>query len=172
MQIVKSFKHLLTIPIILLAVAMMSSACGGARLITVGDKAPDFKLQTPSGVNRSLSEFQGSNVFLIFEQIPCAYCDAQRPHIQNALQSSNTKISVISIYCENSPANVEKDIKEKGLTNFGIALVDTEATVGTQCGFGKAYPYNVLIDGNGIVKAVKIGPFTNSDEVTTWLKSL
>jgi len=155
-----------------LSLLLIISACGGARLLSVGDKAPDFKLKTPSDVNRSLSEYKGSNVFLIFEQIPCAYCDAQRPHIQNALQSSSTKVSVISIYCENSAANVEKDIKEKGLANFGIALVDSEAAVGTQCGFGKAYPYNVLIDANGIVKAVKIGPFTSQDEVTSWLKSL
>jgi peroxiredoxin len=151
---------------------LILSACSGVRPLAIGDKAPEFKLKTTAGVNRSLSEFKGSNVFLIFEQLPCTYCDAQRPHIQNALQSFNVKVSVISIYCENSATNVEKDIKDKGLTNFGIALIDTEALVGTQCGFGKAYPYNVLIDENGIVKAVKIGPFTSQDEVKVWLKSL
>jgi peroxiredoxin len=159
--------------VLLLTFAVILSACGGgARLLSVGDKAPNFELKTTSGTSKSLSEYQGKNVFLIFEQIPCAYCDAQRPHIQNALKSSGIDVSVINIYCENSAATVEKDIKAKGLTDFGIALVDTEAAVGTQCGFGKAYPYNVLIDGNGIVKAVKIGPFTNSDEVLNWLKSL
>lgn len=166
-------KNLLTTMIVLaLSLMLISSACGGARFIVAGDKAPEFKLKTPSGVNRTLSEFKGSNVFLIFEQIPCANCDVQRPFIQNALQSSNTKVSIISIYCENSATTIEKDIKEKGLTNFGIALVDTEAAVGAQYGCGKAYPYNILIDSNGTVKAVKIGPFTSPDEVTNWIKSL
>lgn len=168
----KLYKSHSVITMIIVSSLLVLSACSGVRPLAIGDKAPEFKLKTPAGVNRSLSEFKGSNVFIIFEQIPCSYCDAQRPHIQKALQLSNTKVSVISIYCENSAANVEKDIKDKGLTNFGIALVDTDASVGTQCGFGKAYPYNVLIDGNGIVKAIKIGPFTSPDEVTSWLKSL
>ena len=141
----KLYKWLSATTILMIMFSLLIlSACSGARPLTIGDKAPEFKLKSPSGVTRSLSEFKGSNVFLIFEQIPCAYCDAQRPHIQNALQSSSIKVSVISIYCENSAATVEKDIKEKGLTNFGVTLVDTESLVGPKYGFGKAYPNNVL----------------------------
>jgi peroxiredoxin len=157
---------------IIITVLMMLPACGGARFISAGDEAPNFKLTTPSGVSKSLSDYKGSNILLIFEQIPCTNCDTQRPYIQDGLKPAGIDVTVISIYCDNSPATVDKDIKEKNLENFGVALVDPESAVGAQYGCGKAYPYNMLIDANGIVKAVKIGPFTSAQEVTSWLKSL
>jgi len=164
--------NIIMMVIMIISILLTATACSGAKFIAVGDEAPNFKLCTPSGDNKSLSDYKGSNVLLIFEQIPCANCDAQRIFIQDAINSCNYEISVVSIYCENSPATVAKDVEEKNLAGFGTALVDPEAEVGALYGCGKAYPYNMLINSDGVIKAVKIGPFTSSDEFTAWLQSL
>jgi AhpC/TSA family len=52
---------------VLLSLLLVGAAAGGARAIEVGEKAPDFKLPSTTGLDIALGDFKGKKfVFLEF----------------------------------------------------------------------------------------------------------
>lgn len=55
-----------SLPIITLAVSLLFAAAGLANAVQVGDKAPDFELDSTAGGKLKLSSLKGKNVLINF----------------------------------------------------------------------------------------------------------
>ena len=55
-----------TIPALLIAFALVFASSGLARALQVGEKAPDFELDSTKGGKLSLSSLKGKNVLINF----------------------------------------------------------------------------------------------------------
>ena len=58
--------HLKLLSILTLAVALFFAAAGLAHALQVGDKAPDFELESTKGGKLKLSDLRGKNVLINF----------------------------------------------------------------------------------------------------------
>ena len=59
-------RHRKSLPIITLAVSLFFGAAGLANAVQVGDKAPDFELDSTAGGKLKLSSLKGKNVLINF----------------------------------------------------------------------------------------------------------
>jgi peroxiredoxin len=154
----------------LILVAMVG--CGTTQIPQVGDKAPDFTLQSVDGKSISLSDFQGKTVLVVFTSVKCRDCEIQRPFIEAAYEETGEQLAVIDIYMF-SPANVVRDyVTEKQYTTFP-ALTDQKGTIGGNYGVTiRDIPTSFFIDQEGIIKYRRIGRFQSQEEIEDILKSL
>jgi peroxiredoxin len=58
-----------SLPIITLAVSLFFAAAGLANAVEVGDKAPDFELDSTAGGKLKLSSLKGKTVLMNFYQL-------------------------------------------------------------------------------------------------------
>jgi peroxiredoxin len=162
------------IPIIATAIAFILLAligCSTAKIPGVGDKAPDFTLESIDGKKVSLSDFHGKVVLIILTSVNCKDCERQMPHIQAAYDQASEKPIVLSIYRFNAVGPVKNYVSEMQYTTFP-ALPDLKDTVAPKYGIGSAPPASIFIDPEGIIKYKKIGPFQSQQEIEDILKSL
>lgn len=157
----------------------------------VGKRAPDFKLQyyhddNPDSPNKrdrtfSLSQLRGKKVLLNFWNTFCAACLREFPHIRAiyederwADKNSNPKYALITV-CIDGRADRIVLLEEKyrdriGLFTFPI-LLDTDKEIIDK--YHILYvPTTFLIDSDGIIRKIKIGPFKSVEEIEKAFDSL
>ncbi|KAB7706491.1 redoxin domain-containing protein [Bacillus aerolatus] len=110
-------------------------ASGAVSGIGLGDKAPDFTLQTLDGKKVSLSDYEGKKVILNFWATWCPPCKAEMPHMQNfykkEAEKSNVEILSVNLTsADKSKEAVAEFAKQYDLT-FPIPL-DVDGTIGEQ----------------------------------------
>jgi peroxiredoxin len=137
---------------------------GESKLLSDGEKAPDFRLKDLNGNWVSLSDFRGKKVLLDFSMIHCGWCkiaidDFKKPSFSFAE-------NVVPLY-----VNPVDDLAkmEKYQSRVGIpfpALIDAKE-VGQAFGV-KGYPTFYLIDEKGFIEVVNEG---YSDELIQKLNS-
>jgi peroxiredoxin len=162
-------------PLILVAIALISLvmiSCSTAKIPEVGDKAPDFTLESTDGKSISLSDFQGKVVLLVFTSVNCKECEEQMPYLIGAYQQSNSELVVLEIYHMIYDKRVVQDyITNKQFTTFP-ALPDTNNKVANTYGATRFPPTNFIVDEVGIIRHKKIGAFQSQEEIEGILKSL
>jgi peroxiredoxin len=151
-------------------ILMALIGCSTAKIPEVGDKAPDFTLQSIDGKNVSLSDFRGKVVLVILTSVNCKDCERQMPHIQAAYDQASEKPIVLTIYRFNATGPVKNYVSEMQYTF--LALPDLKDTVAPKYGIGSAPPASLFIDTEGIIKYKKIGPFQSQGEIEDILKSM
>ncbi|PGT79576.1 thiol-disulfide oxidoreductase ResA [Bacillus sp. AFS040349] len=118
-------------------------------LITEGDIAPDFQLQTLDGETVRLSDYKGQGVFLNFWATYCPPCKEEMPYMQNQYEEFKDKgVTILAIDVGEPKLTVEKFVKRHGLT-FPI-LLDQNEDVLDSYGVGPI-PVTFLIDKDGKV---------------------
>lgn len=157
----------------MLAIFLMLSSILGCGLfqsepLEVGDRAPDFGLPTIDGQTVELSELKGQPVLVNFWATWCGPCVMEMPYLQAASEEKGAEVEFIAINLGEDVGKVSQFAQGRGLS-FTIAL-DTKKT-------GEAYniryiPTTFLIDEQGVIRHIKIGPFRSMDEVITLLESL
>ena len=147
------------------------TSCGTTQVPQVGDKAPDFTLESIDGKNISLSDFRGKMVLVVFCSVNCEGCEQQLPYIEAACEQSNGKLMVLDVYQFNSLNKVQDYVSSKQLSPFP-ALPDPKGEVATLYGVAGFPPTNFIIDTEGIIRAKQIGPFQSQEEIENILKSL
>ena len=132
--------------------------------------APDFQLRMPDGETMFLSDLEGKVVLLNFWAVSCPYCVKEMPYLQQAYDSlSSQGVVILGINTGESEKTVAKFVSSKSLS-FPIIL-DTEYYASVL--YGAQYlPTTYLIDKAGNISTVKIGAFTNGEQITTALKAL
>ena len=135
----------------------------------VGALAPDVTLPTLDGGTVKLDEFKGQPVLLTFWTTKCGACHAQMPYLQAAFEEKGQEVKFIAINIGESSDTVQQYAEDEGV-GFTVAL-DRYATV------AKAYniryiPNNFIIDDRGVIKYIRVGAFTNTDELLTMLDDL
>lgn len=158
---------------IIMSIALIMVGCGGVATVPqVGDKAPDFTLETIDGNSLSLSDFRGKPVLLVFTSVYCAECKEQMPYIEAAFERSGEKLVVLTVYREDSLSRVKRHVDEEKLTTFP-ALPDPDDKVGIEYGLApRVAPVNILIDADGIIMNLRPGSFQSQDEIESILDSL
>ena len=110
------------IPIIVAVIAFISLAligCSTAKVPQVGDKAPDFTLESIDGKSISLSDFRGKTVLVVFTSVNCKECEEQMPYLIGAYQQANGELVVLDIYHMIYDARIIRDyVTKKQFTTF------------------------------------------------------
>lgn len=142
------------------------------KLPQVGDKAPDFTLESIDGKSISLRDFQGKIVLIVFTFVNCDCSETQMPYIIGAHQQANGELVVLNIYHVTYDTRIVRDyVTEKQFTTFP-SLLDPENKVATSYSVTNLSPINFIIDKEGIIKYKKIGSFQSQEEIKDILKSL
>ncbi len=145
----------------------------------VGNRAPDFILQTVEGNNINLRDFKGKMVILDFWQAAPSLCPSSNnsedgSRLSRELQPvldkwTSKKLEIIAISPLADSAK-GKDLASKIGINFPIALDPSRKTYADYditCD-----PTRVFIDKSGIIRAVMLGPAINQDEIENALNSI
>jgi peroxiredoxin len=152
-------------------------SCGApAAPAKIGDPAPSFSAVTISGETKSLSNFTGKPIMIVFEGCNCPECDKQRPFTTAALKSSGKSINVVTIFintiCTVTPEYVKQHSESEKIADYSTVLIDKDNVIPALYELGKAAPMTVLIDSKGIIKDKKVGRYASQQEVETALKTL
>ncbi len=136
----------------------------------VGKKAPDFSLLGIDGKTVQLSALKGKIVILQFFNTECRTCVTEMPLIRKMYREWQDKgLQIFAITKETHIANLQMFANIYQLT-FPILMDPDEKVV-------EAYqvpftPYFVFIDGDGVIRNINEGRFTNEDDLTQTLNSL
>ena len=119
-----------------------------------GFRAPDFTLLDLEGEQVSLSDFRGQLVLINFWATWCPPCRDELPVIQAQYEKSDDLV-VLGVNFQEGADEVRSFVTNEELT-FPI-LLDEEGRV-TMTYRARALPTSFLVDAEGIITAVHIGP--------------
>ncbi|OXS79357.1 redoxin domain-containing protein [Domibacillus enclensis] len=123
--------------------------------IALGDRAPDFKLQTMDGEEVNLSDYKGKKVFLNFWATWCPPCKAEMPHMQAFYEEQPEDVEILAVNLEESTEKAADFAKQYELT-FPI-LMDADGTVAETY---EVYtiPTTYVLNEDGTVHQKIVGP--------------
>ena len=146
---------------IILASGLLIAGCsaGAEQGARTGSQAPDFRLPELDGQTVSLSNFQGKPVLINFWAVSCPPCRFEMPFIQEIFEEWSDKgLVILAINIGESPSTVKRFMESYGYSF--LVLLDTRGDVALKYGI-RLIPVSLFIDKNGIIKAVKVGPFSS-----------
>lgn len=150
--------------VIILILALAISSCSSPAP-AVGKVAPDFQLQNLDGQAVSLSDFRGRPVLLNFWASWCEPCRFEMPFIQKVFEDevwSEKGLVILGVDIGESPTTVEEFVEAFGLT-FPM-LLDINQDVALKYNI-RGIPTTFLIDKDGIIQNIKVGPFSSKVEI-------
>jgi len=163
-----------SIPIIALGLVLASLLIACAEVpevgLEIGNRAPDFTLQTIDDETVALSDFRGKIVMVNIWLTDCKGCVDEMAHIQAVFDRwSDEELTILAINTADSAASVREFVNSHGIT-FPV-LVDPQGQLSSDyCKFGA--PTTFFIDGKGIVKAIQPSAFLSPDEIESILETL
>ncbi|ARI77407.1 TlpA family protein disulfide reductase [Halobacillus mangrovi] len=129
--------------------------------LKVGEKAPDFTLETLEGKTVSLSDLQGKKVFINFWATWCPPCREEMPEMEKFYKEYGDEVEVLAINGTASEENVGvvEEYVQKGEYSFPVLLdKDLEITNTYQA---ISIPTTYFIGTDGVVQQPrKVGPMT------------
>lgn len=130
--------------------------------LDVGERAPDFTVETLDGEEIRLSDFRGEAVLVNFWATWCGPCRAEMPFINNVYEDQKDRgFNVVAIDLMEDEEQITRFIEDElGGLSFTIGL-DPDGDINSQYRI-VAYPTSFLIDGNGIIVLKHSGGFTES----------
>ena len=138
--------------------------------IPVGQKAPDFELQTVDGKSMKLSDLKGKPVMLNFFATWCPPCRAEMPVLQEVYKEYEAQGFVILAVNLNESELVLKSFREKlGLT-FPI-VIDKDDRVSRLYDI-VPLPTSYFVDKNGVVQGKWTGEVRSKDQLKQLLQPI
>lgn len=135
----------------------------------IGGIAPDFTLQNIYGQVVTLNKFRGKTILLNFWVSKCRACLDELPHFQAiADERSNDKLVIIAINCGENNMTVLSTVDSLKLSF--LVLLDPDGEV--CAAYGRGCPTTFVIDGNGIIQAIKDEAFQSPEEIENLLDML
>ena len=123
-------------------------------LVKVGDRVPDFAVETLEGKKISVRDLRGQTVLVNFWATWCPPCRAELPKVQSDIVEGMPSVKVLAISRGEERAKVEKFVKDKGY-GFTVCLDPSQEVYGK---FATNYiPRNFVVGPDGIVTYVGVG---------------
>ena len=150
--------------LIILTSALLITGCSTlVEAPEIGKLAPSFQLTDIDGQSVSLSDFQGQPLLINFWATWCGPCRSEMSYIQEVYDElSEREPVVLSINIGESLTKVEEFMRGYNLS-FPV-LLDMEGNVSEKYNI-RAIPTTYFIDGDGIIKDIKIGAFRSVAEI-------
>lgn len=151
--------------------AMLLASCAQGAQPSMGRPAPDIALPSLDGTTIRLADLRGQVVLVNFWGTYCPPCTEEMPALQRLYERyANEGFVVLAIDVEEPPEVVEAFRERHGIT-FPIALSD-DASINPAYRL-HALPTSWLVDRQGIVRAIWIGPLDPDrveGEIARWLQ--
>ncbi len=142
--------------IILLPAILFLLGCDqGGKLLTIGDKAPDFSISDMNGNQVTLSDFLKDNkeVILAFWTTWCPECRKEMPILNEFAKKHRDKVEIVGINLKESKEVVKSFVEPRGI-GFKI-LLDTKGKVARLYNV-YSIPTSVLINKEGLIKSMNL----------------
>lgn len=123
--------------------------------IAVGEKAPDFQVETIGGKKVKLSDYRGKKVFLNFWATWCPPCKAEMPHMQSFYEGKPENVEILAVNLEES-ASKAKDFADQYRLDFPV-LLDRSGAVAEVYDI-YTIPTTYVLNEDGTVHQKIIGP--------------
>jgi cytochrome c biogenesis protein CcmG/thiol:disulfide interchange protein DsbE len=164
------------------ALALPLAACSGGAMNGTGGNpalapapgrtAPNISLTSLDGATVALASLRGQPVLLNFWASWCGPCRSEMDYLQavnDAPEFQAAGFTLIEVNMQEDAATVRDYLAENGLDL--TVLLDSRATA------ARAYnvngiPASFFIDGNGIIKMVKIGAYRDLNSLQRDVRSL
>lgn len=120
-------------------------------LVKVGDIAPDFEMELPSGEKVVLSSLRGKVVMLQFTASWCGVCRKEMPHIEEQIwrrHKDNPEFALFGIDREEPVEKINELIKATGVT-YPIGLDPDAGIFGLYAEKEAGITRNIIIDRDG-----------------------
>ncbi len=127
------------------------------KIITTGDRGPEFTLPALNGRSVSLSDFRGKIVMVHFWATWCPPCVDELPTLDKLNQSLAGKhFEMLAVSVDEGGADTVMSFLQRNNLKVPV-LLDTSHTVSSQYGTYK-FPETYILDREGIVRYKVIGP--------------
>ena len=144
----------------------------------IGEEVPDFDLVYYEGYEYNgtpqmkLSDLRGKVVLINIWASWCKPCEQEAPDLQEAWEFYKDSGDVVFVGVDyvDTPAGAEEY-----LTNFNITFPnapDLKSNISSILNRQMGVPETYLIDREGILRNIKIGPFTSVDEIKSVIESV
>jgi len=133
--------------------------------LTIGQSPPDFILHTYMGNDIQTAALRGQVVLINFWSSWCTTCDEEAQMLQEAwsvYQSQGESVFFIGVaYMDTKPDALAF------LDTYGVTYVNGPDLRGEISHLYQlsSVPETYILDGKGVLRAVKIGPFTSTEEI-------
>lgn len=144
---------------------------GDAKVLEIGQMAPNFNLQDAEGKSISLSDYRGKYIYLDFWASWCKGCRMQHPLLRRLHTTyKNAPLEIISVSLDAGAHAREKWLKaiqDDKLSWTQVAELKRPSNVQKAYGF-MGVPMNYLIDPEGRIMA----HYLHGDYLETYLKTI
>ena len=137
---------------------------------TVGAQAPDFELFNLDSQSVRLSDYLGHPVVINFWGTQCDYCLEEMPILEAVYRQESSKtdgVIFLTINVQDSAARAQAFMKDNDYTM--PVLMDAGGRAARAYGV-TGIPVTFFVDYNGIIRYIKLGSFTNQDELEAALE--
>ncbi len=116
--------------------------------IQMGQRAPDFTLETITGEPFKLSEQRGKPVFLNFWATWCGPCRVEMPDMEKLQQAMGDRILIVGIDIRESLSTVQNFLRDRGFS--WTFVLDSNGAVAREYEVA-AIPTSIFIDAKGVI---------------------
>jgi len=158
----------LAILLVFLSIGLYRSQQGQ---VSNGEKAPEFELISFSGETHQLADYRGSVVVLNFWASWCESCKPEAKDLESAYQHYLNRGDVIFLgvdYVDTEPEALEY-LEEFGITYPNGPDLRTEISQAYRV---RGVPETFIIDQNGIIAHVQIGPYSSFEHIKSTIDPL
>ncbi len=153
----------------LILATMLLVGCS-SQASQVGKLAPDFQLPNLEGQSISLSDFRGNPVLINFWASWCYPCIYEMPFIQEVFEEWSGQGLVMLAINKGESLSTVNDFMQSGNFSFPV-LLDINQYVALEYN-ARSIPTTFFIDKDGMIQAIKVGPFLSKAEIEMMLSAI
>ena len=138
--------------------------------VEIGNRAPDFTLETVDGNKISLKDLKGKKVIINFWATWCGPCVEELPYFQDITTTwQGDDLAILAINLEESVSTAQAFLENEQFT-FTI-LLDSLGSTGKKYKVG-SIPNTFFLDRNGIIRETLEGRFDSQAAIEDIIRSL